>query len=52
MFSELNELFIDNVAHFGGDEVNEKCWDNRPEIKEWMKSHGIATYKDLQIYYR
>ena len=45
-------MFGDEFVHFGGDEVNEKCWDNRPDIKKWMEQHDIKTYRDLQIYYR
>lgn len=31
----------------GGDEINENCWDFRPEIKEWMKQHSIGDYNQL-----
>lgn len=49
---EVNEMFIDSVVHFGGDEVELLCWDLRPSIKEWMIKNKIPTYKDLEIYYR
>lgn len=49
---EINELFIDPVVHFGGDEVEASCWDKRPSIKEWMAKNNIKSYDALQVYYR
>jgi len=52
VFNETKDLFPDDMIHFGGDEVDEGCWDQRPAIKEFMAKENISTYKDLQIYYR
>jgi len=49
---EVNDMFIDSVVHLGGDEVSLDCWDKRPAIKEWMAKNKIASYNDLQTYYR
>ena len=40
-----HNTFKDNYVHFGGDEVEEECWDQRPAIKEFMKQEGIPSYK-------
>lgn len=52
VLKEINEMFIDQVVHFGGDEVTTSCWDKRPSIKEWMGKNNISNYSDLQVYYR
>lgn len=52
IFQELNEIFTDEFVHFGGDEVTYSCWDQRPDIKKFMKQHGIADYAHLQMYFR
>lgn len=49
---ETNELFIDPVIHFGGDEVEYKCWDKKPSIKEWMAKNNVKDYDALSVYYR
>lgn len=49
---EINELFIDPVVHFGGDEVNTKCWESKSSIKEWMNKNNIPNYAALQEYFR
>lgn len=49
---EIHEIFPNSIVHFGGDEVERSCWDQRPSIKQWMNEHNISTYDDLQVYYR
>lgn len=49
---EISGIFTDNYVHFGGDEISNTCYDQKPSIKEWMNQHNIETYKDLSIYYR
>lgn len=48
----VNDNFEDTYVHFGGDETSESCWNIKPSIKVWMDQNNIASYKDLQIYYR
>ena len=43
--------FKDDMVHMGGDEVSEKCWDERPAIKEFMKQNGIVDFDGLMTYY-
>jgi hexosaminidase len=49
---EVDAMFIDPIMHFGGDEVDLSCWNQRPEIKQWMTKNNLSSYDDLQIYYR
>ena len=48
----VNQTFIDDYAHFGGDEVVYNCWGNRQNIVDWMKANNIADFKALSIYFR
>ena len=48
----INETFIDNYVHFGGDEIWLDCFNERPEIKKWMDANNIPTYVALEAYYR
>ena len=52
VFSYVNSTFDDQFIHFGGDEVIEECWDQRPHIKEYMKENNISDYKGLSVDYR
>lgn len=52
MFQDLNDIFVDEFVHFGGDEVQYSCWDQRPDIKKFMKQHSIPDYAHLQLYFR
>ena len=52
VLSYTNETFPDGYIHFGGDEIEEECYDKKPSIMEWMLKNNISSYKDLEIYYR
>ncbi|CAD8062288.1 unnamed protein product [Paramecium sonneborni] len=39
-------------VNFAGDEVSKTCWDQRPEIKQFMVENNIKDYYELQSYYR
>lgn len=43
----VNQTFEDPYLHFGGDEIDDECYDDYPSIKAWMKVHNISTYKQL-----
>lgn len=47
-----NTTFIDSYVHFGGDEIDPSCWDQRPAIKSFMEKNNITTYQGLEIYFR
>ncbi len=48
---EMANLFPDHYFHIGGDEVNGKQWDANPNIKAFMRAHGLKTNQDLQAYF-
>jgi hexosaminidase len=48
----INQTSTDPYIHFGGDEISESCYSQRPSIMEWMKAHGMSNYTQLSIYYR
>ncbi|CAD8134243.1 unnamed protein product [Paramecium octaurelia] len=53
VMQDFNDMFAKvQFIHFGGDEASNSCFDQRPSIKQFMNEHGIATYFDLQVYYR
>ena len=43
----MNENFEDLYIQLGGDDVNPKCFDENPSIKDFMKKNNIADYKAL-----
>ena len=43
----VNETFTDNYVHFGGDEIEEDCYDKKPSIMDWMIKNNISSYKNL-----
>ncbi len=32
IFNDINDIFIDNMVHLGGDEINPTCFDENPKI--------------------
>lgn len=42
-------MFPDNLIHLGGDEVDTKCFDENPNLAQWMKDHNITDYHELVI---
>jgi len=41
-------------THVGGDEVSSTCWEHATQasaIVDFMKSHNIASYSDLEAYF-
>lgn len=51
IFKDVDGYFKGDMVHLGGDEVQDKCWDERPDIKKFMKDHNIADYHELMTYY-
>ncbi|HUX45722.1 MAG TPA: family 20 glycosylhydrolase [Terracidiphilus sp.] len=48
---EMAGLFPDAYMHIGGDESNGKQWMGNPEIRAYMKEHGIQDAAGLQVYF-
>ena len=52
LFREVDELFIDDYLHIGGDEMNFRCWESNPNIRAFMQEQGWGFhYKLLENYY-
>lgn len=51
ILTDLTSYFTDELVHLGGDEVMEACWDERPEIRKFMKKNGLTDFYDLMSYY-
>jgi hexosaminidase len=49
VFSEMNDLFPENMIHLGGDEVDQKCFDENPNIQNFMRYHQISDYGKLVV---
>jgi hexosaminidase len=50
-FGEMTALFPDAYFHIGGDECNGKEWNRNPQIKGFMKEHGLKDNAALQSYF-
>ena len=50
-FGEMAKVFPDEYVHIGGDESNGKQWQANPEIRQFMKLHGLSDTKALQAYF-
>ncbi|KAJ2215333.1 Glucosamine-6-phosphate isomerase (Glucosamine-6-phosphate deaminase) (GNPDA) (GlcN6P deaminase) [Coemansia sp. RSA 487] len=47
IIDEYAALFTDDMFHLGGDEVNRPCWDNDPDVQNYLKTHPNATVESL-----
>lgn len=48
---EMAPLFPDAYWHVGGDEVNARAWTSNDAIVAFMKDHGLADARALQVYF-
>lgn len=51
VYSDLNNLFPDDMIHVGGDEVKLNCWSNSEPISQWMKDHNMTEPLELYEYF-
>ena len=51
IFNDMINIFPDQVIHLGGDEVFTSCFNENPNIINYMNENGIATYSDLISFY-
>ncbi|MES1907690.1 MAG: hypothetical protein MHM6MM_000760 [Cercozoa sp. M6MM] len=47
VLTELTAAFGDDYFHAGFDEVNFRCWDTAPHIKDYMRDKGMTDYHEL-----
>ena len=53
VIQEVSQLFPNSpFIHLGGDEVSSACRNKRPAIQDFMKANNIASYGQLQMYWR
>ncbi|MCO5601072.1 hypothetical protein L7F22_055189 [Adiantum nelumboides] len=45
ILSDFREIFPFGFFHLGGDEVNTDCWNNTPQIKEWLEEQDMTPYE-------
>ncbi|KAI4469166.1 beta-hexosaminidase [Holotrichia oblita] len=51
-WSEIKSVFPDKYLHLGGDEVPFDCWEDNPDIEDFMTRLNITgDYKALQRYF-
>jgi hexosaminidase len=50
VLDEVIALFPDGIIHIGGDEADYRRWEGSAAISDFMKTHSIPTYADLQVW--
>lgn len=51
VLTEVIDLFPSKTIHIGGDEVKFDAWKESSQVQEFMKSKGLLSPADLQIYF-
>lgn len=51
LFTDFGNLFPDLFMHLGGDEVLQSCFNENPDIQDYMKDNNLKTYDDLVVYH-
>jgi hexosaminidase len=51
IYQDLKDIFPDEFVHVGGDEVPLDCWENSPNIKQWMDDQNITDTVDAYEYF-
>lgn len=51
LFAEMATIFPDKYMHIGGDELTGKPWRENPSIQAFMRSQGMKSAEDLQVYF-
>lgn len=51
VFEEIAVLFPGAFVHIGGDEVDEKSWQQSPVARDLMDREGLADTMELQAYF-
>lgn len=51
LLKDMNDTFPDNLVHLGGDEVETSCFDENPNITQFMTQNNITDYHGLVNYH-
>lgn len=47
---DARKLFVDDVVHIGGDEVDVTCWVQSPDIQSWAADRNLSTSDLFPMY--
>lgn len=47
---DARKLFVDDVVHIGGDEVDVTCWAQSPDIQSWAAHRNLTTNDLFPMY--
>lgn len=47
IYTELSEIFPDNIFHVGGDELQANCYKDSTTVRDWFCENENRTFKDL-----
>ena len=45
------DTVVNSWIHVGGDEVPLQCWEESPQIQDWIQKHGMNETTDLLAYF-
>ena len=51
VLTEMASIFPGEFLHLGGDEVDESCWKNSPEVVKWMQAQGFNSTDQIYEYF-
>jgi hexosaminidase len=51
ILTDMDSIFPDSYVHLGGDEVFTSCFNENPDIINYMNENGIKDYSGLLIFY-
>lgn len=52
VYNEVSPLFIDDVFHVGGDELQQKCYSYSEKVVKWYAQDSLRTIHDLfQVFF-
>lgn len=44
ILTDINNMFPDNMVFLGGDEVNTNCYNENPNMNNFMKQNNLNNY--------
>ena len=46
------DIFPDEFAHIGGDEIDFRCWTSHPRVSKWLQDSNLAPTEALHQFYQ
>ncbi|KAK2637538.1 hypothetical protein Ddye_032330 [Dipteronia dyeriana] len=50
ILADMRKIFLFELFHLGGDEVNTDCWNSTPHVKQWLQDHNMTTKEAYQYF--